>query len=209
MKQNRDCKIIQDLLPNYIENLTDEVTNEYIEEHISKCSDCAQILKDMNSEIDIEQISQEQEVKYLKKLKRKWIQSIPIIAIILIIIATSIVVYINYKSQMQVNNYTFLRGQYTMQDDNGIDGNLYGTLIAVIDEKGMCKSVRMVQEGYLETNMEFERQLANDSTGGFSANAQVIDGKLHSNVNIWNGLKKEEVKEYWKKYYNIKEIEEI
>ena len=29
---NRDCKIVQDLLPNYIENLTDEITNEYLKE---------------------------------------------------------------------------------------------------------------------------------------------------------------------------------
>ena len=27
MKEKRDCKIVQDLLPNYIENLTNEETN--------------------------------------------------------------------------------------------------------------------------------------------------------------------------------------
>lgn len=208
MKQNRDCKIVQDLLPNYIEDLTDEVTNEYIEEHISKCSDCAQILKDMNSEIDIEQINQEQEIKYLKKLKRKWIQSIPVIAIILIIIATSVVAYINYKSQIKVNNYTFLRAQYTMQDNNGIDGNIYGTLVAVINEKGICKSVRMVQEGYEKEKLEEEYEMINRPNKIYT-NIKLENNKLYYNINLWNGYTKEEFKEHLKESYNVKSIEEI
>ena len=32
MKENRNCKIVQDLLPNYIEKLTTEETNQFIEE---------------------------------------------------------------------------------------------------------------------------------------------------------------------------------
>lgn len=208
MKQNRDCKIVQDLLPNYIENLTDEVTNEYIEEHISKCSDCAQILKDMNSEIDIEQISQEQEIKYLKKLKRKWIQSIPIIAIILVIITTSIVVYINYKSQIQVNNYTFLRAEYTIQDDGGRDGNIYGTLIAVMDEKGICKSIRIVEEGYKIESLEKTCDTYRLRQDVYS-NIDIIDDELHYNMNSWNGYPKQELNKYLLESYHIKVIEEI
>ncbi len=30
MGEKKDCKIVQDLLPNYIENLTCDETNEYI-----------------------------------------------------------------------------------------------------------------------------------------------------------------------------------
>ena len=37
MKEKRDCKIVQDLLPNYIENLTNEETNHFIEEHLKEC----------------------------------------------------------------------------------------------------------------------------------------------------------------------------
>ena len=36
MKEINECKIVQDLLPNYIENLTNEETNKYIEEHLKK-----------------------------------------------------------------------------------------------------------------------------------------------------------------------------
>ena len=59
MKQNRDCKIVQDLLPTYIESLTNEVTNEFIEEHIARCPECAQVLKDMNGDLQLEKINQD------------------------------------------------------------------------------------------------------------------------------------------------------
>ena len=37
MSENRDCKIVQDLLPNYIDKLTSSESNEYIDEHIKSC----------------------------------------------------------------------------------------------------------------------------------------------------------------------------
>ena len=40
MKENRNCKIVQDLLPNYIEKLTTEETNQFIEEHLKECDEC-------------------------------------------------------------------------------------------------------------------------------------------------------------------------
>ena len=43
MKKKRECKIIQDLLPNYVENLTNEETNKFIDEHLTDCEDCNNI----------------------------------------------------------------------------------------------------------------------------------------------------------------------
>ena len=37
MKKNEKCKVVQDLLPRYAENLTNSETNKYIEEHLVKC----------------------------------------------------------------------------------------------------------------------------------------------------------------------------
>lgn len=34
MKEKNKCKIIQDLLPSYMDNLTEKETNQYIEEHL-------------------------------------------------------------------------------------------------------------------------------------------------------------------------------
>lgn len=211
MKQcDRDCKIVRDLLPNYIENLTDEVTNEYIEEHIAKCPECAQILKDMNGEIKLEQINQDKEIKYLKKIRRNVKQTIAIVSLIVIIVAACVVGYVYNKSKIQVNNYTFLRASYVMENEKGAkDGNIYGTLIAVINEKGICKSVRVVEEGYTEDEREIRKDIISNNYKSFPINLQIVNEEMHYNINIWNGLKRDELKKIWLESYKILEIEEI
>lgn len=116
---NRDCKIVQDLLPNYIENLTDEITNEYIEEHIATCAECAQVLKDMNGELKLEQIHQEHEIKYLKGIRKRVRRTILAVTIAIILIAGCVIGYVYKKSQIQVNNYTFLRADYIIENEEG------------------------------------------------------------------------------------------
>ena len=46
----KNCKIVQDLLPNYIENLTSEETNTFIEEHLTECEDCKKIYETMKKD---------------------------------------------------------------------------------------------------------------------------------------------------------------
>lgn len=208
---NRDCKIVQDLLPNYIENLTDEVTNEYIEEHIATCAECAQVLKDMNGDLKLEQINQEHEIKYLKGIRRRVRRIILAVTIAIILIAGGVIGYVYKKSQIQVNNYTFLRAEYVRENQHGtVDGKLYCTLVAVIDEKGICKSVRVVKYGYKEEviKKQYEKIQASNEVNSMM-NAKVIDDKLHYNINDWNGKTKEEVKDIWKNSYFIEQIEEI
>ena len=40
MSRKNECKIVQDLLPNYVEGLTNEETNLFIEEHLKECNTC-------------------------------------------------------------------------------------------------------------------------------------------------------------------------
>ena len=40
MKNEKECNIIRDLLPNYIEKLTNNDTNEFIEKLIENCKKC-------------------------------------------------------------------------------------------------------------------------------------------------------------------------
>ena len=49
MKNEKTCNIIQDLLPNYIDNLTNEETNIFIEEHLDTCNNCKNILENMKN----------------------------------------------------------------------------------------------------------------------------------------------------------------
>lgn len=211
MKPNekRDCKIVRDLLPNYIEKLTDEVTNEFIEEHISKCEECRKVLHDMNGEVEIEEFNQDEEIKYLKRLNTKVKMTIAIISLIVIIIASCVIIYINNRSKIQVNNYTFLKAEYVVKNQEGtIDGNVYGTLIAVIEPNGKCKSVRVVEKGYTESEIKEQYKLINDLLT-YKTNVDIIDNELHYNTNKWNGLHKREVQKYWEEKYENINMEEI
>ena len=50
----KNCRIVQDLLPNYIEKLTSEETNTFIEEHLTECEDCKKIYETMKKDYKIE-----------------------------------------------------------------------------------------------------------------------------------------------------------
>ena len=93
MKSNNECKIVEDLLPNYIENLTSETTNEFIEAHIKKCEKCKETLLAMNGELKLEKINKEQEIDYLKKIndRNRKVKNIAIISSIITIILFIIV----------------------------------------------------------------------------------------------------------------------
>lgn len=72
MKEKRDCKIVQDLLPNYIENLTNEETNRFIEEHLKECPECQKVVENMQKEIKVSTTKRDdREVKYIKKYNKK------------------------------------------------------------------------------------------------------------------------------------------
>lgn len=207
--EKRDCKIVRDLLPNYIEKLTHKVTNEFIEEHIASCEECRIALQDMSGEVEVEEFNQDEEIKYLKRINTKVKMTIGIVSLIVIIIASGIILHINNKSKIQVNNYTFMRAEYVREDkENAADGNIYGNLIAVIDEKGVCKSVRVVEKGYSEDSLKEKSKLMNKFLDNHT-NISIIADEIHYNTNIWNKITKKEMIERWSEEYNVNKIEEI
>lgn len=93
------CKIVQDLLPNYLEKITSEETNQYMEEHIKQCLECSKIYNEMKEELNISNsFDTEKEVIYMRKFNGKikrlklWKQ-IAIIIITILMILFGIVLY--------------------------------------------------------------------------------------------------------------------
>ena len=70
MSNKIDCRIIQDLLPSYVEGLTSEYTNQVVEEHVKECESCSQMLQRMQ-EPEKRINSTEKEVDYMKKVRNK------------------------------------------------------------------------------------------------------------------------------------------
>jgi len=68
----KNCKVIEDLLPNYAEKLTSEETNQYIENHMAECKDCSEKLKIIQKEIEVDKrVDLKKESNYLKKYNKK------------------------------------------------------------------------------------------------------------------------------------------
>ena len=49
----KECKLVQDLLPNYIEKLTSEESSKIIDEHLKECTECKKILENMQKDLGL------------------------------------------------------------------------------------------------------------------------------------------------------------
>lgn len=88
MNENQECEIIKDLLPSYIEGLTSERTNEFIEQHLKKCSSCKNSYEIMSADINITTNSaSNKKINIFKRINRK-------IRILQTIIFCIIIVYV-------------------------------------------------------------------------------------------------------------------
>lgn len=100
MEEKKNCKIVQDLLPNYIENLTNEETKNYIEEHIKNCEECSTILKNMKEHIQTSSSrANKKEINYMRKFNAK----LKILKIIILIIIAILLICIGRKSIIMSN----------------------------------------------------------------------------------------------------------
>lgn len=85
------CEIVKDLLPSYIDGLTSAESNSEIEEHLITCQECTEMLEQMKTEIDVEDVELNREmIKPFKKLNKRVLKSV------LITLAACIVVVGSY-----------------------------------------------------------------------------------------------------------------
>lgn len=101
----KECKLVQDLLPNYIEGLTSEESNKIIEEHLKNCSECTKILENMKNDIGLKAKEQcKKETKYMKKYGNK-LKIFKFLGLILLIIVLAFVINTTRKYIIINNSY--------------------------------------------------------------------------------------------------------
>lgn len=131
----KECNIIKDLFPSYIDGLTNEETNQYIEKHLSTCEECKKILEEMKKDLKFEETSpNSKEVKYIKKFNKKIrILKVIIICIILIMLlslARKMIIFANINKI--ADNYTSSTNFYMKEINYGgatEDINIYETYV--------------------------------------------------------------------------------
>ena len=111
----KECKIICDLLPSYIDGLTTEDTNQYIEQHLDNCKDCKEVLEEMRKDFKTDIIKKDtREVKYIKKYNMKMrILKFILLGIFLIFLfsyARKAIILVSLNNKF--NNYTSSSNYY-------------------------------------------------------------------------------------------------
>ena len=99
MKKEINCSIVQDLLPNYIENLTSEETNQTVEEHLKSCIECKYTYEQMVVDIEKTDEIPKREFRFLKKVKRT-----RQLAAVLCAVLTLLLSYLLYASEFHYTN---------------------------------------------------------------------------------------------------------
>lgn len=70
MKNNISCKIIEDLLPSYLDGICSEDSRELVEEHVDECVECKALMQQMADGGDPTAWKPGKELDYMKKIRR-------------------------------------------------------------------------------------------------------------------------------------------
>ena len=116
--KKKDCNLVRDLLPNYIENLTNNDTNLFIENHLKECSECTDILNSMKSgENENEKTNSKKFVKFSKKFRKKYkiLKYIVLLILFIIIFHTARNCFIYLSIAKKRNESIFSKTNYHYQ----------------------------------------------------------------------------------------------
>lgn len=114
MEKKTECKIVQDLLLGYVDDVLNQESKKVVEKHLSECDMCQKRLKEMKQDIENNEIIQEKEIDYLKKIRMKnRIKSIGM-AIGIILIFLLCIYLINFVKINSIIN----KGEKSLQSNN-------------------------------------------------------------------------------------------
>lgn len=87
MSHRLPCEFIQDLLPLYIDGITGRASNEAVKKHIAGCSECREMLEQMQQAKELQEaLDRQQEIRnidYMKKVRKAGRRSNAVLVIIL------------------------------------------------------------------------------------------------------------------------------
>ena len=151
--KNKDCNLVKDLLPNYIDRVTSSETDIFIEEHLKNCDKCRNSFKNMSAEMKIDYKSENnKKINIFRKVNNK-IRILKIIIFIILFLLLCIFIrkvaiinnienianktnYNNYSKIMVETTEKYLsKTEYYQNNDNFIKIN------TKINKEGISKAV--------------------------------------------------------------------
>ncbi len=179
----KECKIIQDLLPNYIEGLTNEETNKYIEKHLNECIECKNIWENMQKNLDVKTNEKEKKtIKILKKYNNKMLFFKIIFILFLVIIIL--------LGENVIRKYTILK-QIANKADETININNYHKRVywydkdrtSIVDYYGLNDKRKMVRREMSSQGTKvvtiYGTKISEDESGNkqYNCNVYTVDGE--------------------------------
>lgn len=119
----KDCKIVQDLLPSYIENLTSKDTSEYVEGHLKTCEDCTKVYNDMKSDLKVKSTTPKAEIDYMKKARKKMRIAEKLVYIILLLFIIFVLIF--WREIFSFICYTDICNKYLAYQDEIMETGKY------------------------------------------------------------------------------------
>lgn len=130
MKNELDCEVVQDLISNYIEELTCEHTNKLMKFHLEECDKCKRIYELLNEHNDKSTLL-DNNINDAKKLKwyMKKVKLVNLFLGIIISIFTMYFGYMIYQQLFIINNYEIKSEDIEIAELYKLDNNIiYFTL---------------------------------------------------------------------------------
>ena len=109
--KNKDCNFVKDLLPNYIDKVTSNETNIFIEEHLKNCDECRKSFEKMSEEMKVDYKSKDsKKIHIFRKINNKirFLKTIIflILFIFIIIFIRKLVIINNIENMASKVNYS-------------------------------------------------------------------------------------------------------
>jgi len=132
MKETK-CKIIQDILPLYVDEVVSQDTKKMVDEHLQGCEKCQRECEKMKSKL---YIPAENKAPIIKKINKKWRRKKVMISI-MSVFATAIILFGSFAYVFyyeKVIPYTKDLIKVEMQNDNQLVSYYYGKSYATVHE---------------------------------------------------------------------------
>ena len=96
--KKQECKLVQDLLPLYIEDILSEESKQYVEQHLNGCDECRLTKHKMEKRVECRTIDKvkcddKSVLKYIAKIMA-WYLICPLVVILIIVLGGGI--YLKY-----------------------------------------------------------------------------------------------------------------
>ena len=134
MEKKIECKIVQDLLLGYVDNVLNEESKVFVEKHLNECASCKHRINEIKKDINENEDNNQKEIDYLKKVRIKSkIKSIGMaIGIILVILLGIYLInfikvnsFINKGLKSLQSNNIYIESRKIIGDNQVVIGKTY------------------------------------------------------------------------------------